>query len=253
MPVNSRAQVQQSLSCNQQLIDEILDRLERDSGSGKANIRAERRFQLRLKNCLVSIKQPGASSPVVYVVPTQNISVNGFAFLYQGYVHKGSRCTAHLSASSGMRQDVAGEVVHCQYLESMVHLVGVRFQESADLGSMASLLEPVRVAVYTEDESLVEQVSGALRNGGLVIAEAASVKDLEARLAEAEFDAVVTTAFDMDDETIQLIRARGFNRPLIALGPVSDFEHSVFGLVIEDPEQPEMAELVTKFILGGCT
>jgi len=251
MPNNSTIKVKPSINCSQELINEILSRLDEECGSSRTSGRSERRFQLRLSECTVSIKQPGAASPVTYTVPTQNISVNGFGFLYRGYVHKGSKCTMHITKSNGKIQQVPGEVMHCQYLESMIHLVGVRFLERTNLESFADSLENVRVIVFATDEEFAKSTCETLKNDGLEASQATSVEMLESCLGETEYDALVSTSFDMDDETIELIRKRGFNRPLVALGPISDYERAVFGLVVKNPEEPGLAQAIRGYVLGG--
>lgn len=78
------------------------------------------------------MQQPGSSGPVVFLVPTRDISATGLSFLHGGFVHVGTRCTVQLITMHGTWNEVPAVVVRCQYVEGGVHEVAVRFDREID-------------------------------------------------------------------------------------------------------------------------
>ena len=90
-------------------VDVILDSLDSEEDTPPPSSRVHKRFPLRLKRCVVHIKQPGDASTSTYLVHTRNISKSGVAFLHGGYLHGGTRITIQLITTRGSWSDVEGE------------------------------------------------------------------------------------------------------------------------------------------------
>lgn len=241
--------VMNSLKCSEEYIDALLDKLDQTEIT-PTNVRAERRYPLRLRNCMVSIRQPGSGAPSTFLVPVRNISTMGIAFLHRGYVHADSICTIELEGEGGRTQSLSGTVVHCQYLESMIHLVGVRFKERASFAAFNHLLGPISVAVYLEDPELVDRVTSTLDASRFDITAVTAREDLFQLLGSSSIDVLASCAFDIDTDAITRVRGFGFKRPIVALGAVSAEETELFSDVVEDVESGELGQVLTRLVRG---
>lgn len=225
----------------------VLDRTQVD----EPNSRQERRYEIRLRECLISLQQPGSSTPVVHRVPLRNISTMGLAFLHRGYVHVGSFCKVRMMGQNGQTQTIAGEVMHCEYIRSVVHLVGVRFTERARLSELSVKLDPIVVAVYDEQRELFDLVQEKLCDPELfTVVTAPSMKQFESLVKEMEIDLLIGCAFDMCQETVDRVRELRFKRPIVVIGAVSRDEASNFALVIEDTRETDVGAQITRLVRG---
>jgi CheY-like chemotaxis protein len=110
----------------------LLDRLDEQSADF-GGLSAGRRFSYRISDLQIRLQQPGASAPAPYLAPTRWISASGLAFLYGGYLHRGTLCQSNLATVHGGHEEVDGVVESCRYLAGNLHEVQVLFDHEIDM------------------------------------------------------------------------------------------------------------------------
>ncbi len=140
-------------------VDGILDSLDNQEDNPPPSSRVDKRFPLRLKRCVIHIKQPGDASTSTYLVHTRNISKSGVAFLHGGYLHGGTRITIQLITTRGSWSDVEGEVVRCRFVEGRIHEVGARFERHVHPSDYTNAAIEYSVLVGENDDSIARLTS----------------------------------------------------------------------------------------------
>lgn len=69
---------------------------------------------------------------VTLIVPSRDVSLSGFSFLYRNLLYPGTNCVAELIAPNGQTVKIRGKVVRCRHVHGIVHEVGVRFDRRLD-------------------------------------------------------------------------------------------------------------------------
>lgn len=86
------------------------------------------RVVFRKNDVAVRIYHPGGTSTASFV-STRNLSQGGVAFLYQGFLHRGTKIDIVLRRRLGGDDLVRGLVTQCDLVKSAYHLVGVKFEQ----------------------------------------------------------------------------------------------------------------------------
>lgn len=262
-------------------VQRVLDTLD-SSAAQFTNRRAAPRFPYRIKGLSVSMQQPGSSGPVVFLVPTRDISATGLSFLHGGFVHVGTRCTVQLITMHGTWNEVPAVVVRCQYVEGGVHEVAVRFDREIDPSAYSPAAIRAKVLVVDDDEVMVRLCSLYLQQ---LNAFANVARNGEEAIKAALADSYDLVLMDLEmpvksgAEAVAELRAQGYSRPIAAVtGLTSDedrarclssgFDHFIpkpfqrgdlaklLESLREEPifstleADPAMSELINSFIVG---
>jgi CheY-like chemotaxis protein len=117
----------------------LLSRLdETPTGQRGRDRRRYRRWEYRMSDIAVLVQHPGGGTGR-YLVCARNISAGGISFIHGGYLHPGSECRVVLPRRDGLPLAVSGTIVHCRYVESSFHEIGIQFSQEID---PASVLQP---------------------------------------------------------------------------------------------------------------
>jgi CheY-like chemotaxis protein len=260
---------------------QLLDALDESDGqeAGAAKRQAPRRsWRKRLK---VNVTHPGGDRRSVEVV-TRNLSSTGLSFLYNGFLHSGTRCELQLINSDETWVEVEATVVRCRYIAGRVHEVGLRLNEPVDKSQIVSQELSATVLLVDDAEDVLRLTSHFLsKTGARVITANRGDRALEL-IAENEIDLVL---LDVEMPGIsgpavaQTLRDRGMTIPIIAYtahddpatreaclaAGCSDVLTKPLGqseladalaryLVVEEPitscfaADPEMAEFIREFV-----
>jgi len=138
----------------------MLDRLDASEAENPAkNKRIMPRVVFRKNDVSVRIFHPGGSV-ATSVVATRNLSAGGLSFLYNGFLHKGTKTEIILRRRLGGDDTISGTITHCALITRAVHLMGVRFEAKI---FPKLYLDPSEWGVL-DDETQVEpsQLSGTI-------------------------------------------------------------------------------------------
>ena len=127
-------QLQRSVRMTAGASQKLLESLDHDAPSDGASARQTERCTFRSKSTVVCLQQPGDADLTPFITHTRNLSSGGLAFLHGNYVHGGTDCVVILQALDSQWHSVKGVVVRCRHVSGLIHEVGVRFEESIDLG-----------------------------------------------------------------------------------------------------------------------
>ena len=193
MAVNMTQRAVRTIRLSDEQVARLLDHLDEQTAqrSPKAEHRGGQRYGYRVPMCTVRLLQPGSGSALRYVVPTRNISTNGFSFLHGGYVHVGTECEAQLINNHGGWQNVSGKVAHCRLVEGYIHEVGVQFAFTIDPGDFAARARTCRVLLVDDDELSARLAAHHLAQLGADTVRAVDGEEAVRMAAEAEFDLVL--------------------------------------------------------------
>lgn len=262
-------------------VQRVLDALD-STAAQFGNRRGAPRFPYRIKGLSVSMKQPGSSAPVVFLVPTRDISATGLSFLHGGFVHIGTRCSVQLITMHGTWNEVPAAVRRCQYVEGGVHEVAVRFDREIDPSAYSPAAIRAKVLVVDDDEVMVKLCS-------LYLQQLNAWSDV-ARNGDEAIKAALADSYDLilmdlempvksGAEAVAELRAQGYSRPIAAVtGLTSDedrarclksgfdffipkpFHRADLGKLLEALREepifstleadPAMSELINSFIAG---
>ncbi|MBC7782707.1 MAG: PilZ domain-containing protein [Burkholderiales bacterium] len=107
---------------------QILDRLDvQDRSNPARNKRTGQRVVYRKNDVAVRVYHPGGSATSC-LVATRNLSSGGASFLYEGFLHRGTRVEIVLLRRVGGHDVARGVVTHCELIARNAHLVGVKFE-----------------------------------------------------------------------------------------------------------------------------
>ncbi len=132
----------------------VLEKLDAEKPPPAASKREAERFPFRIKGCVVHMHLPGTAGPTPYLVPTRDISASGLSFLHGGFVYPGTRCVVQLISTHGAWENATATIVRCDYIEEMVHEVGVKFDSMIDPGQYCTLANKVRILLAEDDPSI---------------------------------------------------------------------------------------------------
>jgi CheY-like chemotaxis protein len=196
----------------------LLEKLDREPRPDQAALRRHERHVYR-RSILVELRQPSGNA-LVLKAPTRDISAEGISFLHHGYVPRGTECHIQLVTIRNRWVEMDGVVAGCDYIESGIHVVGVKLARHIDITSFAAPSAPRRILVVNDDPQISKLVSLQLStmNAGVDV-----VHDGEQALS-----AVDKTAFDvilMDVEmpaldgveTTRRLRDNGYGGCIVAM------------------------------------
>lgn len=125
----------------------VLDRLDAIDDSRFRNRRGAARHKFRRMLLPVRVRHPGGSISDSRVA-TRNLSNNGVGFLYNSFLHNGTRVSITLPRKLGGKDVIEGKVVYCQHVAGVFHQIGVRFDQK------------IFATLYAEDEAKAGDVAG---------------------------------------------------------------------------------------------
>lgn len=134
-------------------LTEVLDRLDRNSGTPGEDRRDAVRYPFRRPACTAFIQQPGDSSPTAFQVPTRNLGSGGVSFLHGGYLHQGTRVIIQLLGAFGAWGYAKGGVIQCRFIESGIFEVCVAFDEPISTSDYCPDAMSLRVLLAEDDSS----------------------------------------------------------------------------------------------------
>ncbi len=112
------------------LMNELDARESRDSQAAHDR-RAEARVRCRSFGILTLMSGPRYGT--AYMIPLRNISSGGVAFLFDGSMETGTRCTFRIVSPDGNTLDAAGRIVRCAPIRDGAFEIALQLDEPVDL------------------------------------------------------------------------------------------------------------------------
>lgn len=120
-----------------QLLD-VWNRLDRIQSDEQRTRRQFVRWPFRRASVTLHLTYPGMATAEICVA-CRNLSRQGLAVLHRAFVHPGTRCTVWLPHPDGRQRAVTGQVVWCLHRTSMIHEVGIAFDQPIDVHEFVPL------------------------------------------------------------------------------------------------------------------
>jgi CheY-like chemotaxis protein len=183
---------------------------------------------------MLTLHHPGGSV-ANYLVRPRNLSRRGVGFLHGNFIHVGSRCQVYLLRLDGRRESISGVVVRCSHVQGLVHEVGVRFDNTIDLGEfLADYSHPAEEpqqsvelprlsgkTLYVEDSANDQELLRFhLDNLGVEMVSITSPLEALQVVEREQFDLVavgIRLPGMTGPEFAAALRADGYEGPIIAL------------------------------------
>lgn len=220
----------------------VLDKLDSVDDSRFRNRREGDRDRFRRQEVPAKIMHPGGSTSD-RVVATRNLSPSGIGFIYDSFLHVGTRVTLWLPLRLGGEDALNGKVVYCAHVSGPFHQVGVRFDRkifaklyddgsgpapgtAAGGASAAAGATLVGRMLLIDGQSMDRAlVAHHLRDTQLrVVPVADEQAGLSALTVPGSMFDIVLCEMDVDsptaESTIQQIRAAGHTGPIVASAAV---------------------------------
>jgi len=220
----------------------ILDRLDEQDEENAQNKRKEVRLPYRRAGLRLCVTHPGGGTAEREVIG-RNLSLQGAAVLYDGFLHPGTKCQLVLSKRVGGQEQIRGRLRYCRHIQGAYHLIGLEFDDPiapklyvdpsvwasvakeitinpSSLGGSLLVIDdlPMNLAVLTRYlQATAVKVTGANTGAEALTASRAS-----------RFDAIVTELnFDNGERGEQIIvriRETGFRGPIIVTSAENNTE-----------------------------
>ncbi len=165
------------------------------------------------------MQMPGSAGPTAYLVPIRDISATGLSFLHGGFVYPGTRCVVQLISTHGAWENAAATVARCDYIEEMVHEVGVRFDQVIDPGQYCPLANKVRILLAEDDPSIARLAKVLLKKLNAEVDHAENGQVAVDKAMGSMYDAIM---MDMEMPVldgfgaVKLLREKGYSGMIIA-------------------------------------
>ncbi|MEX0655008.1 MAG: response regulator [Phycisphaeraceae bacterium] len=238
MPMPSSSSCIDTLRLSHAERRDLLDRLEREADAQKyLEMRGDQRINFeRRSGVVMKLYHPGGSS-INYLIRPRNISRTGIAFLHGNYVHIDSRCGLLLKTVHGQAKLIHGKVVWCRHVVHRVHEVGAQFEDPIVLSAFVDSL--VRADMVDGDDASHELPS--LHGRLLYVEDSVDDRDL-LQFHMSQLGVQLDTLPDAVEaighlqnqpadltlanvclpgmtglEMTQMLRAEGYNRPIVLL------------------------------------
>lgn len=228
-------------------VERLSDRLDAKSGESKESPKNTAtlfrrdfvRLPFRKEALQVRFIHPGGSMTTLKLA-CRNISCGGISLLHNSYVHLGTETAVTLPHPERGTVEVRGKVVRCKHWATIVHEIGVKFDEQIDvrqlvrqdqLNGLFSMerVDPAKLhgcIVYVDDSSLDQRIfRHLLRNTELRIRVTGEPEEAM-RYVKEGCDVVVCDFYlgnITGDQFIKDLRAAGVITPVIALSADSTF------------------------------
>jgi CheY-like chemotaxis protein len=222
-------------------VERLSDRLDDKSGEGRGNTKAAAtmfrrdfvRLPFRKEALTVRVIHPGGSATTLKLA-CRNISCGGVSLLHSAYVHLGTEMVVTLPHPARGTIDARGRVVRCKHWATILHEIGVKFDEQIDVRQLVrqdqlnglfsvERVDPARLrgcVVYVDDSPLDQKIfRHLLRNTELRVRMTNQAEEA-LRLVKEGCDVIVCDFYlgkTTGDEFIKGLRAAGVITPVIAL------------------------------------
>ncbi|MEM7229074.1 MAG: response regulator, partial [Planctomycetota bacterium] len=199
----------------------LLDRLDAvDDEQPAFDQRRERRYAFRVRNCTISVVQPGSMRPESFEVHLRNLSAGGISFLHGGFLHVGTEVNAKLVDGTGKWNEVVGKVANCDYIENGVHEVGVILKSPIVPSDFCAAANCIRILLIDDDVIASRLVIHMLKDFNAEVDFVESGKAAIQAIDKEQFDAIFCD-IEMPEmngiETVQSIRDAGFKAPIFGI------------------------------------
>lgn len=199
-----------------------------------------------------------------FLVCARNLSTGGISFLHGGFLHKGTQCRLVLTKRDGHGTVVMGEVTSCRHVSRTLHEIGVRFFHKIEINDFCSPDSPVSsisdnersirvpdveglALVICSDEAQRRKIGRWLGAAGMNVIDTDCLGPALDHLKRLTFDLVLCstqlTGDTSGDGVLQMLRAAGHAKALIALSPEPPAKEAPSAADATIPLPPEPAPL----------
>ncbi|MFH1419480.1 MAG: response regulator [Planctomycetota bacterium] len=200
-------------------IDAVMEKLDAAATPQAASKRHAERFAFRIKGCVVHMQMPGSAGPTPYLVPTRDISATGLSFLHGGFIYPGTRCVVQLISMHGAWENATATVMRCDYIEEMLHEVGIAFDTPIDPGQYCALANKTRILLAEDDPSITRLATALLKKLNVEVDHAENGQVVVEKAMSNVYDAIM-----MDVEmpvldglgAVKQLREKGYGGMIIA-------------------------------------
>ena len=204
---------------NREKIDELLDRIDQLAGAQPDEASGETWYRYRVYPLTAQVTEPGGTTRSLQVIG-RNLAPSGMNFVYNGFLHQGTKCEVQLTTIENAWQTVTGQVHRCRLIRDQLHDVGVQFVEAVDPARFVPVTVSGRILLAEDDPALSRMTTFILQKAG---ADTTVVEN-----GQAAVDKVTSESFDvilMDVEMPEMdglaatkaLREQGVGTPIVAL------------------------------------
>ena len=190
----------------------------------------------------IEISQPGGTVQR-FIVRGRNISNSGMSLLHGGFLHAHTACHIEIFNGKTPLVRVPAEVMHCRYLRSTAHEIGVRFGQLIDAEAMVNSDEPSAESLQPAEPIAEEKPESKLLAGhvlhidpieadrrfvnarlvqmGLSFTSASTSLEAVERMSERKYNLVLCgseVAPDPPLYVIRRLRKAGLKMPILVMG-----------------------------------
>lgn len=209
----------QTIRSDPEKLASIHEQLDARSSPKTNNQRASERSEYRHQKLVMIIQQPGDSAPMRYAVEPRDLGEGGLAFLYGGFIHTGSLCTAQLITLHGTWNDIPGTVVNCLYAADGLHEVHVKFYEPIEPALYCRRAIRSRVLLVEDDLAIARLAELFFTRNSADVDHAENGRVALAKAKDNMYDLILMDIEmpEMDGLTaVKKLRAKGYSGRIVA-------------------------------------
>lgn len=204
---------------NREKIDELLDRIDQLAGAPSDEASGETWYRYRVYPLTAEVTEPGGTTRTLQVIG-RNLAPSGMNFVYNGFLHQGTKCEVQLTTIENAWQMVKGQVHRCRLISDQLHDVGVQFVGSVDPARFVPVKVSGRILLAEDDPALSRMTTFLLQKAG---AETVVVEDGQAAVDKATSETFDVILMDVEMPVMdglaatKVLREQGLGTPIVAL------------------------------------